>query len=430
MSFLKWNFNNAKVLLLLFFAVVVFGSSPSVGGVELGPKGFGLQVNVSNDLVGGPSSCNVFDVDANQSLNVTCAPNKTFPSIVNISLFDSEKKEKPFDPTHTYAIEILNSKFAGSKDVVRVLQGVYTPPLSEQRSTKPSESSNKPEKTHQKSTCVASELMDLFSGKLTSPDNAASADITFTGQATHSAGGSFQGNYNLMANLSGRCETGKTVSRLGPSLNLQGGNDPGGTPDSLNFGFLWDYPIHRFKSKGIQSINLINTGALESTQDFLQRDLIYSLDLKAVLQTKKDRKVQTYLYPDMGSETGKNLRGVLPQIDGRSIARLKIGATDYIIFNTNLPWLQDITLQTNWTRRWIMIPEITYKTNKTGPQFSKVAISTGARDYVNPALTFDLTKWLGITASYEYGSLPPKYQFLESKFTFGVSVKAAFKSSE
>jgi hypothetical protein len=169
---------------------------------------------------------------------------------------------------------------------------------------------------------------------------------------------------------------------------------------------------------------------LESTQDFLQRDLIYSLDLKAVLQTKKDRKVQTYLYPDMGSETGKNLRGVLPQIDGRSIARLKIGATDYIIFNTNLPWLQDITLQTNWTRRWIMIPEITYKTNKSGPQFSKVAISTGARDYVNPALTFDLTKWLGITASYEYGSLPPKYQFLESKFTFGVSVKAAFKSSE
>jgi len=417
----KSSINSGKLFVLLSFAAAVSGGTPTVNGVDVGGGGNGLLVNVSADLAGGPSRCNVFDADANQALRVTCARDEhpSAHNIVKIVLVDSQKQERPVDPSHTYAIEMFGVTFEGSKTVVRVLQAIYTPP-----SMQPSDTVRK------NSLCMASQLMNLFSGKLTAPQDAASADITFNGQTTHSAGGSFQGTYNLKANLSGLCETGKTISRIGPSLSLQGGNDPAGTPDSLNFGFLWDYPIRHFtKSQVIQSVNMINSGALESTQDFLQRDVIYSLDIKAISQTTNSHKIQSYIYPDMGLETGKNLRGVLPQIDGRNIARLKIGATDYIIFNTKLPWLQDITLQTNWTRRWLLIPEITYKTNKTGPQFSKIAISTGPRDYVNPALTFDLTKWLGVTASYEYGSLPPKYQFLDSKFTFGVTVKAAFGSA-
>ena len=55
-----------------------------------------------------------------------------------------------------------------------------------------------------------------------------------------------------------------------------------------------------------------------------------------------------------------------------------------------------------------------------------MSIGTNPRDYVKQTMTIDVTKFLGVNVAYEYGSLPPLYKFLDSKFTFGLDVKMKF----
>jgi hypothetical protein len=275
--------------------------------------------------------------------------------------------------------------------------------------------------------CVLSHIRDLFTASLISAGSGSTPDFSFTGQTTHSAGGDFQGTYSLATNLSVPCGIG----RIGPAFNLQGGNDPNGSPDSLNFSFLWDTPL-LYATGPFQSIHLIQAGTLESTQDFLQKDIVYSLDValrfKPLIKTKA---VSFAIFPDAGIEAGKNIRSVIPSADGSGIARLKVGASEFASVRINKPWLKSISLNTTWTRRFPLIGEVAFKANKAGatPEFLPVGVGTGPRDYVKLSLNLALNDYFALTTTYEYGSLPPKYTQLNSKFTFGLTIKANFAGS-
>jgi len=192
---------------------------------------------------------------------------------------------------------------------------------------------------------------------------------------------------------------------------------------------MWEMPLARRGSLAkLGSLRLTQKATLESTQDFAQRDFIYGVDLRGILKPwllSHDAKVRLHFYPRLGTELGKNLRGIIPDVDGKNIARLKAGTSLFLIFDFESSALKDISFETTYDRRWPLISEVTF--TQANPGFSSVPIGTNPRDYVKEDMNLDVTKYLGFTASYEYGSLPPKYAFLDSKFTFGLSLKAAFK---
>jgi hypothetical protein len=389
---------------------------PSISQIQIIPDR--MTVVMSADVDKGPGGCLVVDVTHKQILQlVSCTP---APGNANFLLITPDNSNS-FDQQGIYTVTLSNVLFAGTKKPIAQLVGTY-PPQTQAQTQKPV--------SRKGPSCFLSGFQRLFSGQLQAANGSTDADFYFSGQTTHSAGGDFVGTYNLKADLSGLCQTASQIYRVGPSINLAGGNDPNGSPDSLNFSWLWDARIFKTGTEKKEiSVHLIQTGTLESTQDFLQKDLVYTGDFQGILPPKTwfGGKVRTHFFPDLGVEAGKNLRGVLPEIDGRAIARMKTAADWFLIFDLQKPWLQDISFETTWARRWPLTAEVTYKTNKTPPTFSAVSVGTAPRDYVKEAFNLDVTKYIGFTVAYEYGSLPPKYAFLDSKFTIGLTVKAKFK---
>jgi hypothetical protein len=363
-----------------------------------------LQVVLSTGTNSDPAACHVLPSKTEGELTITsCKLDANGKNVVDIVT------QETLDPRETYIVVLRNMTF--DKPGVS-LTGQTTSP-------KPAAAGP---------PCVLSHIRDVFTGSFAAAGSGSTPDFSFTGQTTHSAGGSFQGTYSIATNLSVPCGIG----RIGPSLNLQGGNDPNGSPDSLNFSFLWDAPL-LYSPGPFQSIHLIQAATLESTQDFLQKDVIYSLDLAWRFKPRinANKTASLSVFPDTGLETGKNIRSVIPGADGRGIARVKVGANEFATVHFNKPWIKSISLNTTWTRRWPLIGEVAFKTNKAGasPQFLPVGVGTGPRDYVKPSFALALNDYFSLTASYEYGSLPPKYSLINSKFTFGVTIKANFAGS-
>lgn len=259
----------------------------------------------------------------------------------------------------------------------------------------------------------------------------------FNGQTTHSRGKDFSGTYDFKADLSTRNGLGKQL-QCGFFADLKGGNDPNGSPDSLNLGVKLDGPLHTWNftnpapwwnlKEHLNQLRWTNSPHLESTEDFTNKNFIFASDFTLSLKSltpSGNYTPQIYLRPRAGVEAGKNLRSAVPGADGRSIARIKAGTALILYFPVKKPALNDITLETQYDRRWPLRDEVNQDVNNG--VFSAVKINTRPRDYVKETFTLNATKFIGFTVAYEYGSLPPIFKLLDSKFTIGLNVKAAFK---
>jgi hypothetical protein len=254
------------------------------------------------------------------------------------------------------------------------------------------------------------------------------SDFYFDGQTTHARGKDFAGTYDFKADLSTRQGLPGTC---GFFADLKGGNDPNGSPDSLKLGVKWEFPVaHWNDSLILNQLRWSHAPSLESTEDFTNKNFIYASDLILVLTTlppaKSRSKIpQIYFRPRLGIEMGVNLRSAVAAADGKSIARAKLGTGFALLFPINLPVLQNITLETQYDRRWPLRDEVNQDVNNS--VFSPVKINTKPRDYVKQTFTLNSTKFIGFSVAYEYGSLPPIFKLVDSKFTIGLNVKAAFK---
>lgn len=371
-----------------------------------------LQVNLSESLTQNPSHCLVLDVVHERILHIQqCIRGGVGGGFIVIDLAPPQRLN--FDTSYLVTLDGLEFHNSGHVDALSGL-------VSQASSVTPPPTP---------SVCVFSRIQQLIHADLDGAGDRDGSNIYFSGQVTHSRGGDFQGTYDTKADLTGRCTFWNRVNLIGPALDLTGGNDPNGDPDSLNFSWMWEMPLSgRGYPRKLGSLRLTQKATLESTQDFAQRDFIYGAELRAILRPlflSHAAKVRLHFYPRLGTEVGKNLRGIIPAVDGKNIARLKTGISIFLIFDFQAAALQDISFETTYDRRWPLISEVTFTQTDAG--FSSVQIGTGPRDYVKETFNLDVTKYLGLTASYEYGSLPPKYTFLDSKFTFGLSLKAAFK---
>src|SRR5205823_9694263 len=99
--------------------------------------------------------------------------------------------------------------------------------------------------------------------------------------------------------------------------------------------------------------------------------------------------MRAHFYPTAGIELGKNLRGIIPTVDGQNIVRPKIGASALLIFGFGADALQSISFETTYVRRWPLVSEVTFK-KATAGGFTSVDIGTDPRDYVKENLNLNL----------------------------------------
>ena len=124
----------------------------------------------------------------------------------------------------------------------------------------------------------------------------------------------------------------------------------------------------------------------------------------------------------MGIESGKNLRSLVQQAEGRGIACPMIGAVLYVAFPIGGAGLDEISLEANSVRRSPLKQEFTFDLDKDKKPFL-ASFGTSPRDHVDAKLIFSFTKAFGALVGYEYGRLRPLYKLGDHNLKIGFTYK-------
>jgi hypothetical protein len=126
--------------------------------------------------------------------------------------------------------------------------------------------------------------------------------------------------------------------------------------------------------------------------------------------------------PFIGQEVGKNLRSPLKEAEGNFIYRAKAGTLFNLFFEPRLKNLQTIEFDAEYTRRWPLRNELSFKEDKD-KKLKLVEFGKRPRDYVRANLNFLFTDSFGATVGYEYGELPPSFKLVDHKLKIGLVYK-------
>jgi hypothetical protein len=125
--------------------------------------------------------------------------------------------------------------------------------------------------------------------------------------------------------------------------------------------------------------------------------------------------------PTVGIETGSNLKAQSAATYPESILRTDFGMNLFVeLFPIPAKRKSLLSLDTSYIRRLLLHPEPVYTQDAKG-NLILAGDGTQPRDHVNAKLTYSLNSYVGLTASYEYGELPPVYTKVDHKYTFGVT---------
>lgn len=126
-----------------------------------------------------------------------------------------------------------------------------------------------------------------------------------------------------------------------------------------------------------------------------------------------------YLQPFIGYEIGTNLKSQVARAENRTISRGLVGGSLYIDFPRQF---KGLSFQTDYVRRFLINREIRFEVDKD-KKLVPLNLGRGPRDYLKTGFTFNFSDFAGATLNYEYGSLPPNFQLVDSKFSFGLVYK-------
>jgi hypothetical protein len=129
----------------------------------------------------------------------------------------------------------------------------------------------------------------------------------------------------------------------------------------------------------------------------------------------------------LGIEGGLNLDTMLPEgAASRGILRLVPAATFYVVWLTP-PVVERVLLSAAYQVRLPATDEIFLETRVPGDD-PEAQANRRARHWVEVEADIMVSDYAGISASYEYGSLPPAFSFVDHKGTLGLVIK--FKWNE
>lgn len=128
----------------------------------------------------------------------------------------------------------------------------------------------------------------------------------------------------------------------------------------------------------------------------------------------------TYFQPFIGYETGRNLRSPIREADDITISRPLFGGSLYVdLFPKRF---KGASLQVDYVRRFLLRREVRVTDDDDGKEIP-LTVGKGPRDYVKATFGFDFSDFTGVNINYEYGSLPPNFELVKNKFSFGLVYK-------
>jgi hypothetical protein len=225
-----------------------------------------------------------------------------------------------------------------------------------------------------------------------------------------------------------------------PDIDLKISSNPKEDGNSVTFGGLFKllYPTPRsFHWASSQlPITLGKTGfAVESDKTFHDLNAVFSYSQVLPLHDYCcTRRAPLFFEPFVGTELGTNLKSQSAGAYPFNIVRGLFGAHEGLnVFaqrsskDGSASSKPTISIETDYIRRLLINPEPVYVANPQNKLVLK-SVGTQPRDHVTTALTYHLTSYVGVTANYEYGSIPPDYSLVDNKYTFGIVLEGQLES--
>lgn len=206
-----------------------------------------------------------------------------------------------------------------------------------------------------------------------------------------------------------------------PSFDFKVSSNRKADADSLKLGAIIRSPFVTNWS-WLKDVVWDTEGRIEGNKNFKNINGIWANSLYLLPPVIGSGKAQLFVQPVIGFELGGNLRSPVKEAEGRGIARATAGASVYLNFFTGKGFLDAISLQTDYVRRWPLRGEISF-TEDDDKQLIPLFIGRNPRDYVQNKIQFEMSKYFAITIGHEYGSLPPNFKLVDNKYSVGFVYK-------
>lgn len=220
--------------------------------------------------------------------------------------------------------------------------------------------------------------------------------------------------------------------RYSPFFHLNASTDPEADPDAMDFGIknIRTLPLKKRPKPGEPaSIRFTLGGKIESQKDFKNTNLIFDptgqLNLTPFRLAPKSFLV---FRPFAGVEIGKNLKSPLTAAQGAGIARV-VGGINAQMDIPLKAGIQGITFSADWTRRWLLKRELSYKVNDD-KTLSLVEFGKSPRDFVEGRFDFAVNDFLSPYIAYDWGQVPPSYKLQDHRLRVGLTYKFKLSKSD
>jgi hypothetical protein len=219
---------------------------------------------------------------------------------------------------------------------------------------------------------------------------------------------------------------GNRIHNFNPFFELKVGEGPEVDPDMMKLGLNWEFRLWRYRGDDLQvpirRILLKNAPQIEADKEWDNVNFTIDSRFRFMSRTYSGKNTTFYFRPFIGQEFGKNIRSLVDEAEGKMIYRPLIGTTMNLIFPINKAGIYNISFEGDYTRRWLLKREVYFEeTDDNG--FQPLRIGKGPRDYLSTKFNLNFTKEFGTTISYEYGRVPPSFNMVNHKVSFGLTYK-------
>lgn len=211
-----------------------------------------------------------------------------------------------------------------------------------------------------------------------------------------------------------------------PVVDIKASSDGEADADSLKFAFEWFVRVKNWDTKFIfPTIALKNSGKIEAPKNF---DNINAVWEDRWIFPSAFGDFPLFINPFVGFELGKNLRSPVPEAKGKGIFRPLVGADLTLqIPIKNLQALKGFEFQTSYIRRWPIKREVSIDKDDDGKLIG-ITLNKGPKDYSDSKFIIKINDFFGPYIGYEWGRLPPNYELVDHKWTFGLLFKSKVKT--
>lgn len=260
-----------------------------------------------------------------------------------------------------------------------------------------------------------------------------SSDLFISYELTKARGEATTGTADVKVSIPFFKNFWKKTSRFSPVVDVKASSDADADPDSLKFAFEWTYPVYLNNNPNssfpYNSVYMLNSAKLEAPKNFNNINALWEHRwLFPSAQIGNGKNFKMFLDLSAAAEVGKNLRSPLSTVEGKGLLRVLTDANLSIeIPIKDVAALKGFQFTSSYVRRWPLKRELLVDKDANG-NLVALTLSKGPKDYSDSKFVMKINDYFGPFIGYEWGRLPPNYELIDHKWTFGILFKSKIKA--